>query len=198
MKNCSTYPLATNAHPKDFHPSSFIPHPSLRYAELTCKTNFSLHEGASHAEELTEEAKRLGLYALAATDTESLSGIVRAHTVAKEAGLKFIVGVEVRPLDAPPVILWAPTKSAYSQLCRLLTRGRLQAEKGGCRLRFDDVADYAADLLAGVPIARLCAEVDPAIEQVIPKKQRYQGTEFINERPHQTSPRRGGGRRACE
>src|SRR5688500_263016 len=78
----------------------------FRYAELTCKTNFSLHEGASHAEELAEEAKRLGLYALAATDTESLSGIVRAHTVAKEAGVKFIVGVEVRPLDAPAVVLW--------------------------------------------------------------------------------------------
>src|SRR5690349_6152553 len=111
---------------RSIYPLSLIPYPS-RYAELTCKTNFSLHEGASHAEELAEEAKRLGLYAVAATDTESLSGVARAHTVFKEAGVKFIIGVEIRPLDAPPVMLWAPTKFAYSQLCRLLTRGRLRA-----------------------------------------------------------------------
>ena len=181
MKNCSTYPLATSRAPRIFHPSSLVPHPSP-YAELTCKTNFSLHEGASHAEELAEEAKRLGLYALAATDTESLSGIVRAHTVAKEAGLKFIVGIEVRPLDAPPIILWAPTKSAYSQLCRLLTRGRLRAEKGGCLLRFEDVADYSNEVLAGIPVARMCAPVDPAIEKGIPKQHRNKGTEFSDNR----------------
>src|SRR5215203_1235318 len=110
MKSCSTYPLTTSRYPRMFHPSSFTLHP-FQYAELTCKTNFSLHEGASHAEELAEEAKRLGLYAVAATDTESLSGIARAHTVFKEAGVKFIVGVEIRPLDAPPAMLWAPTKS---------------------------------------------------------------------------------------
>jgi error-prone DNA polymerase len=187
MKTCSTYPLATSRAPKIFHPSSHIPHPS-RYAELTCKTNFSLHEGASHAEELAEEAKRLGLYALAATDTESLSGIVRAHTVVKEAGLKFIVGVEVRPLDAPPVVLWAPTKSAYSQLCRLLTRGRLKAEKGGCLLRFQDVADYSDGVLAGVPIARQCAPVDPVVDKEIPKRHRNKGTEFIDGRPQALLP----------
>jgi error-prone DNA polymerase len=174
-----------------FHASSLIPHP-FSYAELTCKTNFSLHEGASHAEELAEEAKRLGLYAVAATDTESLSGIARAHTVFKEAGVKFIVGVEVRPIDSKPVILWAPTKQAYSQLCRLLTRGRLRAEKGGCRLWFQDVADFSDGVLAGVPIARMYAPVDPAIEKELPKRHRNKGTEFAEERSSHTSPGRRG------
>src|SRR4051794_24356604 len=38
------------------------------YAELHCHTNFSFLDGASHAEELAEEAVRLGLTGLAVTD----------------------------------------------------------------------------------------------------------------------------------
>src|SRR3954462_12731117 len=38
------------------------------YAELHCHTNFSFLDGASHPEELAEEAARLGLHGLAVTD----------------------------------------------------------------------------------------------------------------------------------
>jgi error-prone DNA polymerase len=47
------------------------------YAELHCHTNFSFLDGASHAEELVEEAVRLGLAALAVTDHDGLYGVVR-------------------------------------------------------------------------------------------------------------------------
>ena len=40
------------------------------YAPLWCKSNFSFLEGASHAEELVEEAHRLGLRSIALTDRD--------------------------------------------------------------------------------------------------------------------------------
>ena len=46
----------------------------LAYAELHCHTNFSFLDGASHPEELVEEAHRLGLAALAVTDHDGFYG----------------------------------------------------------------------------------------------------------------------------
>ena len=88
--------------------------------------------------------------ALAVTDLNSLTGVVRAHVAAKEANLKLIVGAEITPLDAPPVLLWSTDRAAYGRLSRLITLGRRRAAKGECRLTFDDVAQHASGLLAGV------------------------------------------------
>ena len=78
------------------------------YAELHAKTNFSFLEGASHPDELVPRAAELGYGALAVTDRNSLAGIVRAHGAAKDAGLKLIVGAEITPEDAPPVVALGP------------------------------------------------------------------------------------------
>jgi error-prone DNA polymerase len=122
----------------------------LRYAELRCKSNFSFLQGASHPDELAHQAAELGLAALAITDLNSLAGIVRAHVTAKEAGLKLIVGAEITPVDAPPVLLYAPDRKAYSHLTQLITRGRVTEKKGECQLFFRDIADFSAGLIAAV------------------------------------------------
>jgi error-prone DNA polymerase len=123
---------------------------AARYAELHCKTNFSFLEGASHADELAARAAELGYSALAVTDRESLSGVVRAHIAAKELGLKLLIGAEVHPEDGPPLVLWATDRKSYGRLSRLLTVGRRRAEKGHCRLALDDVAEHAEGLIAGI------------------------------------------------
>ena len=110
------------------------------YAELHAKSNFSFLEGASHPEELVERAAELGYAALAVTDRNSLAGIVRAHVAAKQLGMKFVVGAEITPCDAPPLVLWPTDRAAYGRLARLITLGRRRAEKGQCRLTLDDVA----------------------------------------------------------
>ena len=122
----------------------------MSYAELHAKTNFSFLEGASHPDELVSAAAGLGYAALAITDRNSLAGVVRAHVAAKEAGLKLVVGAEITPEDAPPVVLWATDRAAYGRLASLITRGRRRAEKGQCRLTFEDVAEHAEGLIAGV------------------------------------------------
>jgi error-prone DNA polymerase len=121
-----------------------------RYAELRCKTNFSFLEGAAHADELAARAAELGYAALAITDRNSLAGVVRAHVAAKPLSLKLLIGAEITPEDALPVLLYAPDLKAYGRLSRLITRGRRAAEKGECRLYLDDVAEHAEGLLAAV------------------------------------------------
>jgi error-prone DNA polymerase len=135
------------------------------YAELHAKTNFSFLEGASHADELVCRAAELGYVALAVTDRNSLAGVVRAHGAAKDAGLKLIIGAEITPDDAPPAVLWATDRASYGRLSRLITQGRRRAEKGACRLRFDDIAQYAEGLLAGVDCKMQIANCKLQIDQ---------------------------------
>ncbi|HEU0032065.1 MAG TPA: error-prone DNA polymerase [Kofleriaceae bacterium] len=67
----------------------------MSYAPLWCKSNFSFLEGASHAEELVEEAHRLGLGSIAITDRDGVYGMVRAHVKARDLGIQLVCGAQV-------------------------------------------------------------------------------------------------------
>ena len=116
---------------------------SLRYAELQVTTNFSFLRGASHGEELVAQARALGLAAIAVTDRNTLSGVVRAHLAAKEQGLKLIVGARLDLQDAPSLLCLPRDRQAYGRLSRLLSLGQMRAKKGACTLYLDDVAQHA-------------------------------------------------------
>ena len=111
----------------------------MRYTELQVTTNFSFLRGASHAEELVEQAMIYGYDKLAITDRNTLAGIVRAHTAGKKKGLRIIVGCRLDLLDGQSLLVYPVDKEAYSGLCQLLTKGNLRAEKGECHLYKQDV-----------------------------------------------------------
>ncbi|TMM19474.1 MAG: error-prone DNA polymerase [Actinobacteria bacterium] len=67
----------------------------VAYAELHCHSNFSFLDGASHPEELVEEADRLGLEALALTDHDGVYGVVRFAEAAEAVGVPAVFGVEL-------------------------------------------------------------------------------------------------------
>jgi error-prone DNA polymerase len=112
------------------------------YAELHALSNFTFLRGASHPEELVETAATLGYEALAITDECSMSGIVRAHAIAKEVGLKkLIIGAELRLRSGRKLVALARNQNGYAALCRLITTARRAAEKGRyelTRLAFED------------------------------------------------------------
>jgi error-prone DNA polymerase len=119
------------------------------YAALWCKSNFSFLEGASHPEELVEQARTLGLRALALTDRDGVYGIARAHVHALPLELPLIVGAQVTVGDGEDtLLLHAMDRGGYANLCRLLTQGRLRSPKGECRVSWDEVCDAPAGLLA--------------------------------------------------
>jgi error-prone DNA polymerase len=114
------------------------------YAELHCLSNFSFQRGASHPEELVQRAHALGYQALAITDECSMAGVVRAHTEAKQLGLKLLIGTELR-VEMPgstaefcTVVLIAQTRLGYGQLCELITAARAGHAKGTYRIDMDD------------------------------------------------------------
>ncbi|MFH0352253.1 MAG: error-prone DNA polymerase [Chromatiales bacterium] len=111
-----------------------------RYAELHCLSNFTFLRGASFPEELLAEAQRLGYTALGLTDECSLAGVVRAHSAAKDRGLKLVIGAEVKFLDGPRLVFLAQDREGYGRLSALITQGRRRAAKGDYRLERADLA----------------------------------------------------------
>ena len=130
------------------------------YAELHCQSNFSFLNGASHPEQLAEEAARLGLDALALTDQNGFYGVVRFAEAARVVGLPTVFGAEVtlgitrfEPGRADPpgehVVLLADGPSGYARLARALSLGQLAGEKGAPQFSLDQLSEVAGGTGAG-------------------------------------------------
>ncbi|ESR26094.1 error-prone DNA polymerase [Lutibaculum baratangense] len=136
----------------------------LPFAELCTTTNFSFLRGASHAEELVRQAALLKLRGLGVVDRNTLSGIVRAHSAAKEIGLPFRVGTRLVFADGTPnIFAWPRDRAAYGRLCRLLTLGNRRAKKGDCELTLQDLLAHGEGVeLAFAPLRS--GRVSPLVE----------------------------------
>jgi error-prone DNA polymerase len=120
------------------------------YAELHCRSNFSFLTGASHPTELVARAAQLGYAAIAITDECSVAGVVRAHEEAKrqhEQGnpIQLLIGSHFELEGELPcrLVLIAPHREGYGDLCELITLARLRCEKGHYRLSTQDITTQA-------------------------------------------------------
>ena len=118
------------------------------YVPLQCLSHYSFLEGASSPADLVVAAKALGLEALALTDRDGIYGIPRAHVVAREAGLRLIIGSRLTLGDDSTLVLLATGREGYANLCRLITTGRLRSAKGECSVEWSEVAGHAEELIA--------------------------------------------------
>ena len=125
------------------HNDSKAPFRGFGGIELQVTTNFSFLRGASHPEELVEQAAIYGYDKIAITDRNSFAGIVRAHAAAKDKNIKIIPACRLDLLDGQSLLAYPTDKDAYSGLCHLLTTGNLRAEKGECDLYKTDVYAHA-------------------------------------------------------
>jgi error-prone DNA polymerase len=119
----------------------------MKYTELQCTSNFSFLRGASHPEELVEQAAAYGYPAIGITDRNSVAGIVRAHLAARTLGIQFLPACRLDLLDGPSLLAYPTNVAGYSQLSGLLTIGNLRAEKGECHLYKADVYHQLKDLI---------------------------------------------------
>ena len=104
----------------------------MSYVELQITSNFSFLRGASHPEEIIEQAAAYGYKEIAITDRNTFAGIVRAYVAAKKNNIRFIPGCRLDLLDGPGLLAYPTNKDGYSQLCNLLTIGNFRTEKGKC------------------------------------------------------------------
>jgi error-prone DNA polymerase len=115
----------------------------MHYTELQVTSNFSFLRGASHPEELVEQAAVYRYGAIAITDRNTLAGIVRGHIAAKKRGMRILPGSRLDLLDGPSLLALPTDKDAYGRLSALLTLGNRRAEKGECHLHKADVYSYS-------------------------------------------------------
>jgi len=130
---------------------------AFRYAELHCHSNFSFLDGASHPEELAEEAARLGLSALALTDHDGFYGVVRFAEAATALGVPTAFGTELslgltKPQNgmADPegdhLLVLARGPAGYARLSRVVSAAQLRGkEKGKPIYAWDDLTSLHGD-----------------------------------------------------
>ncbi|MEH1102051.1 error-prone DNA polymerase [Micromonospora sp. CPCC 205561] len=163
------------------------PGDAVPYAELHAHTNFSFLDGASHPEELAEEAARLGLTALAVTDHDGFYGVVRFAEAARALHLPTIFGAELSldlpgPQNGEPdplgrhLLLLAHGHEGYARLASTISRAQLRGGEKG-RPVYGGLEELAAELrdhvlvLTGcrkghVPAALLTEGVDAAAREL--------------------------------
>ncbi|GAA0220270.1 error-prone DNA polymerase [Cryptosporangium japonicum] len=138
-------------------PATHRPKNDIPYAELHCHSNFSFLDGASHPEELVEEAVRLGLTGLALTDHDGMYGVVRFAEAAAAHGLATVFGAElslglpgpqngVADPEGNHLLVLARDPEGYHRLCSVMSEAHLRGgEKGKPVYRLDDLAAAADD-----------------------------------------------------
>jgi len=118
----------------------------MSYVELQVTSNFSFLRGASHPEELIEQAAAYDYKEIAITDRNTFAGIVRAYVAAKKYNIRLIPGCRLDLLGGPSLLAYPTNKNGYSQLCNLLTIGNFRTEKGKCDLYKADVYQHSKDI----------------------------------------------------
>ena len=137
------------------------------YVPLWVKTNYSFLQGASHPEELVEQAHSLGLPALAITDRDGIYGVVRAHMQAQQKGLKLLLGAQVTVGQgdaAEVVVLLAQDRAGYGHLCQLLSLGQQRCAKGEAWITVQELQKVGPGVLALCPAATLLPGLLPAFQ----------------------------------
>jgi DNA-directed DNA polymerase III PolC len=119
----------------------------MPFTELSATSNFTFLTGASHPEDYVLRAAELGFDAVAIADVNSVAGIVRAHTKARELArdggpkLRLIPAARIVVEGGFSVTALPQNRAGWGRLCRLLTLGRRRAPKGQCHLTLQDLLD---------------------------------------------------------
>ena len=112
------------------------------YVELGVSSPFSFLRGASDAIELVQTALALGYDAIGIADRNTLAGVVRMHSACDAVGLKPLIGCRLDLKDAPSLLAYPIDREGYGRLSRLLSLGKMRADKGECDLSLSDVAEH--------------------------------------------------------
>ena len=145
-------PDTDNRPPRKTLTGNFPPNPRSDYVELGVTTPYSFLRGASDASELVAMAHALGYDALGVADLNTMAGVVRIHTETRKANLRPIIGCRLRLITGEEFLAYPSNRSAYGQLCSLLTKGkRHDAEgrwqtKGACDITLADLARHSEEL----------------------------------------------------
>ncbi len=93
-------------------------------------------------------AAAAGMPALAVTDHDNLCAAVYFHKLARKAGIKPIIGVELTTENGCHLTLLAQNSRGYSSLCRILTAAHLGSPRRSPRAKEQTLRTHGRGLLA--------------------------------------------------
>lgn len=97
---------------------------------LHVHSNYTLLKGTSRIEELVDKAKENKLDSLALTDTNGMYSLIQFAKIAKEKGIKPILGSLIDQPDNESVyaVLLAKNINGYEKLCKIITSRKLNED----------------------------------------------------------------------
>ena len=121
------------------------------YVELHARSAFSFLQGASTPEDLVVEGAEVGMPAMALLDRDGVYGAPRFHMAAKKTGLRAHIGSEITCTNGKRYPLICENREGYRNLCRLVTRLKLRAQKGQGAATLDEIAEFSRGLICISP-----------------------------------------------
>mgnify|MGYP000452445651 CR=1 FL=1 len=100
----------------------------MEMVHLHIHSQYSIQDGLCSLDDLIKQAIKFKMKAVALTDHDGLYGAIQFYKKAKKAGIKPIIGCEIRVKDNQKsnqsyhLILLVKNKEGYSNLCQIITR----------------------------------------------------------------------------
>ncbi|MEO9863639.1 MAG: error-prone DNA polymerase [Yoonia sp.] len=155
----------------------YTPNDRCPFVEFSLTTCFSFLRGASDAVDLATTAWELGYDALGCADWNSFAGAVRIFSEATSCQLRPFIGTRIVLQTGEAFLVYPKTRTAYGQLCRLISKGRMHdadgqwQAKGLCDLTLADLAAHTdGSVVIAVPLKALSrfARSLPKLKRALP------------------------------
>ena len=124
------------------------------FVHLHLHSEYSLSDGTIRIEELVERSCEYNFPAVALTDLTNLFGLIKFYRMAREKGIKPIVGCELRLVKeegniGAPFVLLVKNKRGYTNLTKLVSKAYIEGQDTGDPLvKIEWLSDYSDGLIA--------------------------------------------------
>lgn len=120
----------------------------MTFVHLHTHSEYSFFDGACRLGELVARAGEFSMPALALTDHGGLHGAIEFYQLARQAGIKPIIGCEIYIAQNYHLVLLAKNRTGYENLVQLVSQAHLDGPAHKPRVDKDMLACYAGGLIA--------------------------------------------------
>ena len=123
------------------------------FVHLHLHSEYSLSDGIIRIEDLVKRSSEYNFPAVALTDLSNLFGLIKFYRLARERGVKPIVGCELQLVKeegslAAPFVLLVKNKKGYTNLTKLVSKAYIEGQENhGPFVRIEWLKDYSAGLI---------------------------------------------------
>ena len=125
-----------------------------QFVHLHLHSEYSLSDGIIRIEDLVQLSSEYNFPAVALTDLSNLFGLIKFYRLAREKGVKPIVGCELQLVKeagslSAPFVLLVKNKKGYTNLTKLVSKAYIEGQESqGPFVRIEWLEDYSEGLIA--------------------------------------------------